>query len=144
MPKTHAAACPQSGRPLSAIASAAMPMTGANSYADNAPTNTVLLGTVGPEGGEIVAARSHAKTATSTAAFEGFFYRLPGDAATIRRPLLLKLRSASTTNSTTMTGSVSDFGPTRAAPVSVPAGAELYFGTAVAQATEGLIELLEY
>lgn len=124
--KTFTAAFAQTNQAGGAVLTSAMGTT-----TGLTPTNTVLLGTVGADGALLVQAGA-TPLATCTATEVALFYRLPADAAGVRR-LIKSVTLAALTVATTAARTSTDFGFSETAPFRLPAGAEIYMGLGAAQ-----------
>lgn len=138
MAKTYKPPFAQTNQAGSAILTTAMASTSGNT-----PTNTVLIGTVGADGALLIQAGA-VPLATVTATDVSLFYRLPTDAANIRR-LIKSVTMAALSVATTAARTTTDFGYTESAPYRLPANAEIYMGLAVTQtAVQGFASWVDF
>lgn len=132
--KTFTAPFAQTPDTWTAVATGAFTLTGTNSLADGAPTNTVLLGTAGTEGA-IVTQIAVIPRATNTATMVALFVRRSTDATGARHLLQSVSLPAQTIGTTAAVSGVSFKIASESTPLRLGAGDELYVGLAVAQAS---------
>lgn len=133
MPKTFTSPFPQSQKTATAVASMAVPLTGANSMASDSAAPTVPLLTAGPEGAMVTRICAIPR-GTVTATFLALYLRKSTDAPGVRTLLDSVTMAAYTANATvgfptTFFTQYNEGTPLRLAP-----GDELHVGIGVAVA----------